>query len=83
MLKIVDLSSVSNIKEYRDQWGDASISSAKFETSRINNMILDLRLGKFELASTITPKPTEAVPATMRKILVFVRCDVVPVGSSR
>jgi len=36
--------------------------------------------GKFELAASITPKPADLVSATLRKILVFVRCDVIEVA---
>lgn len=77
--EIVDVSRLETIKKYTDEWGDASYRQPIFETWRSNTDVT-LVPGKFELAATITPKPADLVPATLRKILVFVRCDVLPVG---
>ncbi len=66
--------------EYRDKWGDASFRMPVFETWKLNTGVA-LMAGQFELVSAITPKPNAPAPATMRKILVFVRADVVSVGS--
>ncbi len=77
--EIVALSRLDIIKKYTDEWGDASYRQPVFETWR-NNTQITLVNGKFELTATITPKPADLVPATLRKILVFVRCDVLPVG---
>jgi hypothetical protein len=77
--EIVDVSRLETIMKYTDEWGNASYRQPIFETLRSNTTVT-LVNGKFELAATITPKPADLVPATLRKILVFVRCDVLPVG---
>jgi len=76
--EIVALSRFDTIKKHKDQWGDATFEFPIFETWRTNTTVT-LIPGKFELAATITPKPADLVPATLRKILVFARCDVVEV----
>jgi hypothetical protein len=76
--EMVDTSSFNTIWNYKDEWGDASYVQPTFETWRVNTQ-MTFQVGKFDLAATITPKPTEPVPATLRKILVFIRCDVIPV----
>lgn len=80
LIEIARLDKLRTYTSYTDQWGDSSIRMPIFETWRLRHH-LGSNLGKFELAGTITPKPTEPVPATLRKILVFVRCEQVPVGS--
>lgn len=64
--------------EHVDQWGDASIRMPIYETMRFNTSI-SVRSGKFELVSALTPKASTQVPSVSRKILVFVRADVLPV----
>jgi hypothetical protein len=78
LIELVNLSDLTMIQKYTDEWGDASIRRPYFETWR-NNTTLTLVPGKFELAATITHKPADLVPATLRKILVFARCDVIEV----
>ena len=68
--------------EYKDQWGDGSIRMPVYEAWRVNTS-LTLTPGKFELVSAITPKSAAPVPAVLRKILVFVRADIVPVPTSK
>lgn len=63
--------------EHKDQWGDASVRMPVYERWRVNTS-LSLTTGKFELASVISPKPTEPVPAVLKKILLFVQADVLP-----
>ncbi|MEO5917602.1 MAG: hypothetical protein ABIS50_25455 [Luteolibacter sp.] len=64
--------------EHIDQRGDASIRMPIYETWKLNNS-LRVESGKFELVSVITPKPNAPVPAVLRKIMVFVRADILPV----
>lgn len=64
--------------EHTDQWGDGSIRMPIYETMRFNTSI-SVRSGKFELVSALTPKANAPVQAVLRKILVFVRADVLPV----
>jgi hypothetical protein len=78
-VEILDLSHFHMFLKLDDEWGKNSIQMPVFDTWRTNTD-LSLQPGKFDLATTITPKPTEPVPATLRKILVFVRCDVIAVG---
>jgi hypothetical protein len=77
--EMVDSSRFNTLWKYKDEWGDASYVQPTIETWRVNTQ-MTFQVGKFDLAATITPKPTEPVPATLRKILVFVRCDVITVG---
>ena len=65
--------------EHKDQWGDASIRMPVYENWRVNTS-LTVAAGKFELASVISPKPTQPAPAVMKKILLFVRADVITVS---
>lgn len=69
---------LENWGEHVDQWGDASRRMPIYETWRTNTAVT-LIAGKFELVSVITPKDQRPVPAVSRRILVFVRADVVPV----
>jgi hypothetical protein len=62
--------------DHKDPWGDASIRMPAYETWRTAHA-LTLPPGKFELVSVISPKPRAPVPAVSRKILVFVRADIV------
>lgn len=64
--------------EHTDQWGDGSVRMPIYESWRINTSI-SVESGKFELVSALTPKANAPVPAVSRKILVFVRADILPV----
>lgn len=64
--------------EHRDQWGDASFRMPVYETLRVNTGISVIP-GKFELVSVITPKPVTPVPGASRKVMVFVRAEIVAV----
>ena len=83
--KMIDLHLISEIvrplrfetwTEYKDQWGDASRRMPIYETCR-TRISLGLRPGKFQLVSAITPRTDKPVPAADRRILLFVRADVV------
>jgi hypothetical protein len=63
--------------EHLDQWGDGSMRMPIYETWKTNTSI-DVEPGKFELVSALTPKAKAPVPAISRKILIFVRADVLP-----
>jgi hypothetical protein len=65
--------------EHKDQWGDASIKMPVYERRSIKT-VFSLTNGKFELASVISPKPTQPAPAVLKKILLFVRADVITVS---
>lgn len=67
--------------EHMDAWGDGSIRMPIYESWRVATSI-NVKPGKFELVSSITPKPNAPVPAVSRKILVFVRADILPVPAS-
>lgn len=64
--------------QYGPEWGGTPVRTPIFEVWRSNTMIT-LMAGQFEFISAITPKPAAPVPAVSRKILVFVRADIVPV----
>lgn len=66
------------LDEYVDQWGDASVRMPVLETSRLNTSV-SLMPGQFEMVGAITPKPNTPGPAVNRKLLVFVRADILPV----
>lgn len=64
--------------EHVDTWGDGSIRMPIYESWSITTSI-NVKSGRFELVSAITPKPSAPVPAVSRRILVFVRADNLPV----
>jgi hypothetical protein len=63
--------------EHVDQWGDGSYRMPVYETWR-GNFPISVESGKFELVSTFSRKTNAPVPAVSRKILVFVRADILP-----
>jgi hypothetical protein len=50
-----------------------------YENWRFNTSI-SVESGKFELVSALSPKQNAPVPAVSRKILVFVRADLMAVN---
>lgn len=66
------------ISEYRDRWGDASIRMPVYESWRSNTTI-SVTPGQFGLVSVIHPKPVAHGPELSRRILVFVRADIITV----
>jgi type II secretory pathway component GspD/PulD (secretin) len=64
--------------EHIDQWGDATYRLPVFESFRIQSNITVMP-GKFEFVSALTPKMNTQGPVVTRKILVFVRADLLPV----
>ena len=77
--EIVSLGPYVTWMEHKDQWGDASFRMPVFESWRANAS-LTVANGKFELATVISPKSTQPTPAVMKKILLFVRADVITAG---
>jgi len=65
--------------EHIDQWGDATYRLPVFESFRIQSKIT-VAPGKFEFVSALTPKMNTQGPVVTRKILVFVRADLLPVA---
>lgn len=63
--------------EHKDAWGDAPIRMPIFEKWGSQSS-LTLQSGTFELAAVIAPKPDEPAPAVSRRILLFVRADILP-----
>jgi hypothetical protein len=61
--------------EHTDEMGDASMRMPIFEKWG-SDTALSLRSGKSELASVINPKDQPAPPAVSRRILLFVRADI-------
>jgi hypothetical protein len=68
--------------EHKDPWGNAPIRMPVFEKWGLKSALI-LQSGKFELAAVITPKPDAPVPAVSRRILLFVRADILPDHRSR
>ena len=67
--------------EHKDEWGDASMRMPVFEKWN-SNTSLTLLPGNFELASVINPKGQAPPPAVSRRILLFVRADIIEVPVS-
>jgi hypothetical protein len=61
--------------EHKDQWGDSTMRWPVYEKWS-TSAILSLQSGKFELASVINPKDQDPPPAVSRRILLFVRADI-------
>ena len=64
--------------EHHDQWGDGSLLMPIYETLRVNTGV-SVVPGKFELVFVITPKPVAPVPGVSRKVMVFVRAEIIAV----
>jgi len=75
--EIISLLRFDTWMEHKDRWGEDSYRMPVFETWRVNTSVTLLD-GQFEMVSVITPQPNKPAPAAPRKILVFVRADVIP-----
>lgn len=62
--------------EHKDQWGNASWRMPVFEKWGSETSLI-LRSGKSELISVINPKEQPLPPAVSRRILLFVRADII------
>ncbi len=67
---------LETMMEHKDQWGDATLRMPIYE-KWATNTALTLQSGKSELASVITPEKQPPVPAVSRRVLIFVRADVI------
>ena len=74
--EIVSLTGLTNWMEHVDEWGTNHYFMPVFECWR-SNTSLTLTDGQFELVAVITPKPVAPPPAALRKILLFVRADII------
>ena len=67
---------LETMMEYKDEWGDASLRMPIYETWSANTSLV-LQSGKSELVSVITPAEQPAAAAPSRRVLLFVRADVI------
>lgn len=67
---------LENWMEHKDEWGDASFGMPTYEKWAADTS-LTLQSGKPELASVITPESQPPTPGVSRRILLFVRADVI------
>jgi hypothetical protein len=65
--------------EWKDSHGDASIRMPTFYTLRLMTSVT-LLAGQPMMVAALSPKGEDGFPDFSRKIMVFVRCDVVGVG---
>jgi len=78
--EIVGLLRLLTYIEHEDQWGKASWKMPVMQSLRSNtSMILMDR--KFSLIGVLTPNKIDGGTDTTRKILLFVRADIMPAGS--
>jgi hypothetical protein len=63
------------IDSYRDRWGDASVRMPVYESWNSKSTV-SVTPGAFNLVTVIHPKPVNPTPAVSRRILVFVRADI-------
>lgn len=86
--KIIDLRMAPDIvyhlgnetwSEWKGQYGDASIRMPTMYTMRMTTS-LTLIDGQTLLAAALSPKGENGFPDFKRKVMVFVRCDVLTVG---
>ena len=66
---------LENVMEHKDQWGEASYQMPVYEKWAADTA-LSLRSGKSELISVINPRNQLPPPAVSRRILLFVRADI-------
>jgi hypothetical protein len=78
--EVVALDHFATMLEQVRPWGGIPFRLPVFKVLRTNTGIT-LKPGQFELAGLITPKPANPVPPVSRKILLFVRADIIPVGA--
>ncbi len=65
--------------EIKDNFGDASVKVPRFYTGRLTTSTT-LETGKPQMVGVISPKGKDGAPDTKRKLMVFVRCEVLTVG---
>jgi hypothetical protein len=62
--------------EHEDEWGEAPLTFPIFETWRSGRRVM-LRDGAFELVTILNPRDQPRPPALEKRVLVFIRADVV------
>lgn len=67
---------LENWMEHKDEWGDSSLRFPTYEKWSANTS-LTLQSGKSELAAVISPEAQPPAPAVSRRVLLFVRADVI------
>jgi len=86
--KVVDLRFVPELvyhtgdntwAEWKDKRGDSSVRMPNIYCARINTSVLVVA-GQPLFVAALSPKNAEGIPDTTRKLMVFVRCDVLTVG---
>lgn len=66
---------MENWMKHVDQWGEASVLMPIYEALRFSTSI-NIKPGQFEMVGLLTPKMRDQGPVVMRKIIVFVRADI-------
>lgn len=66
---------VENWMKHVDQWGEASVLMPTYEALRFSSSI-HIKPGQFEMVGLLTSKMRDQGPVVMRKIVVFVRADI-------
>ena len=86
--KIIDLRFVPEIvyhvgnqvwAEWKGEHGNSPVQMPTFYTLRINTAVT-LADGHFMLAAALSPKNKEGIPDFTRKLMVFVKADVIESG---
>lgn len=65
--------------EWKDSKGDASVKLPAIYTLRVNTATT-LEVGKPQMIAALSPKGENGVTDQKRKVMVFLRCDVLTVG---
>jgi hypothetical protein len=77
--EIVELLHLDTWTEYEDHWGKADWTMPVFGSSR-SNTALTLFDHRFGFIGVLTPTRKSGGADTSRKILLFVRADIIPIG---
>lgn len=67
------------ISEWKGEQGDASIKMPLFYSMRVNTSVVMMN-GQTLLVAALSPKNAEGQVDPKRKVMVFIRCDVLEVG---
>ncbi|MCX6873591.1 MAG: hypothetical protein NTW21_07260 [Verrucomicrobia bacterium] len=65
--------------EWKDEHGRADIKMPLFYVIRLNTAITTVA-GEYLLAAAVSPKDKDGFPDFSRKVMIFVKCDVLTVG---
>jgi len=67
-------------QEWKDPRGDAHVQMPVFHVLQCNQAVIVMP-GQPLLAATLTPKGPDGMADASRKIMVFVKCDLIPAGN--